>query len=54
MARHLTHQGEGCTAWARKYVCKVADNGDAYGQAYLGILYEYGLGVPTEYAEAMK
>ena len=37
-----------------KWFRKAAEQGDADGQALLGFLYEIGLGVPQEDAEAVK
>jgi TPR repeat protein len=37
------------------YWCRqAADQGDAFAQCSVGILYEHGDGVPQDYAEAMK
>jgi TPR repeat protein len=41
-------------AEAMRWFRKAADQGDAYAQANIGLLYENGLSVAQDYAEAMR
>jgi len=45
---------KGNYALALRLVRPLADNGDAEAQAFLGVIYKKGMGVPQDYDEAMK
>jgi len=39
---------------AYRFLKPLAEQGNAYAQDYLGVMYEYGQGVPQDYVEAVK
>jgi S1-C subfamily serine protease len=47
-------QGRGDYTEAAKWYRKAGDEGDARAQGNLGLMYEFGSGVPQDYAEAVK
>jgi hypothetical protein len=55
-AEHGEHQAAPAVAWGDdlKFLQKEADAGDASAQSALGDVYDDGLGVPQDYAAAMK
>jgi TPR repeat protein len=48
----IMYEGERDYAEAARWFRKAADQGFPPGQAYLGSMYEFGLGVPKDYVQA--
>src|SRR5215471_2521483 len=46
------NRGDYATAW--RELLPLAQQGDAYAQVNLGVMYQQGQGVPQNYAEAVK